>query len=74
MCLCTCCITLHPTNINFTYYFSGACGTFIKINLPLSHETSVDKCQVILSQTHNPYPIIRKTLGKLKVRDILQNV
>lgn len=63
-----------PNKCKIYYYFSGACGTFVKINLPLSHEASVDKCQIILSQTHNPYQIIRKPLDKLKVRDILQNV
>lgn len=64
-----CCVTLHPQNAKYTPSFSGARGTLIK-SYPWSHEASVDKCQIILSQTHNPYQIIGNPSDKFKLRDI----
>lgn len=62
-----------PQNAKYTHSFSGAHETFIKIRSPLTHEVSVDICQIILSQAHSIYRVIRKLSGKLKLRDNLQN-
>lgn len=65
--------SIEPQNAKYTHSFSGAHGTYIKISYPLSHEANVDKCQIILSQAHNIYQVIRKPSGKFELRDNLQN-